>query len=67
MDNNTLVNFSEIVENLHEIDKTEPGKNVYNINLKNFNDGKDTIGLRCLNKMISIEPNDGRNYTMLGY
>lgn len=183
MDNNTLVNFSEIVENLHEIDKTEPGKNVYNITLKNygyllvvkylgeyrdiliekkeflnyifktigvydktkdlfskevlvetdigkswfsiqnelfgywveelkerdsaliyirvygsmgdipenkwiftinafnseyynglweealknFNDGKDTIGLRCLNKMISIEPNDGRNYAMLGY
>jgi hypothetical protein len=35
--------------------------------MKNFNDGKDTIGLRCLYKMISINPNDGRNYAMLGY
>lgn len=35
--------------------------------LNNFNEGKDTIGLRCVRKLISLDPNDGRNYAMLGF
>lgn len=30
-----------------------------------FDKGKDTIGLRCVKKMISLDPTDGRNYAML--
>ncbi len=35
--------------------------------MNNFNDGKDTIGLRCVKKLISLDPNDGRNHAMLGF
>ncbi len=35
--------------------------------LNNFNDGKDTIGLRCVKKLITLNPNDGRNHAMLGF
>lgn len=35
--------------------------------LNNFNNGNDTIGLRCVKKLISLNPNDGRNYAMLGF
>lgn len=35
--------------------------------INNFNDAKDTIGLRCVNQLISLDPNDGRNYAMLGF
>lgn len=35
--------------------------------LYNFDNDKDTIGLRCLFKLISLDPNDGRNYAMLGH
>jgi tetratricopeptide (TPR) repeat protein len=35
--------------------------------LSNFNNNKDTVGLRCLKKMISLNPGDGRNYAMMGY
>jgi tetratricopeptide (TPR) repeat protein len=29
-----------------------------------FNNGKDTIGLRCVKKLMSLDPKDGRNYAM---
>ncbi len=35
--------------------------------LNNFNNGKDTLGVRCVKKLISLNPSDGRNYAMLGY
>lgn len=35
--------------------------------LNNFNNKKDTIGLRCVKKLISLDPDDGRNYAMLGF
>ena len=35
--------------------------------MNNFNNGKDTIGLRCVKKLISLDPNDGRNHAMLGF
>lgn len=35
--------------------------------MNNFNNGKDTIGLRCVKKLISLDPNDGRNLAMLGF
>ena len=35
--------------------------------INNFNNGKDTIGLRCIKKLISLDPKDGRNHAMLGF
>jgi len=35
--------------------------------LNNFNDGKDTIGLRCVNKLMAFDPKDGRNYALKGF
>jgi hypothetical protein len=35
--------------------------------LNTLNIGKDTIGVRCIKKLISLNPSDGRNYAMLGY
>jgi tetratricopeptide (TPR) repeat protein len=35
--------------------------------LNTFSNEKDTIGVRCVKKLISLNPNDGRNYAMLGY
>jgi hypothetical protein len=35
--------------------------------LDNFNNGKDTMGVRCVKKLISLNPSDGRNFAMLGF
>jgi hypothetical protein len=35
--------------------------------LDNFNKEKDTIGLRCVKKLISLDPSDGRNYAILAW
>lgn len=35
--------------------------------IANFENNNDTIGLRCVKKLISLNPKDGRNYAMMAY
>lgn len=35
--------------------------------LKSFNDKDSNNGLNCIDKLIELNPNDGRNYSALGY
>lgn len=40
---------------------------LWNEALDNLSDGKDTVGLRCIHQLISLDPDDGKNYAMLAF
>lgn len=40
---------------------------LWDVALNNLRENKDLIGLSCLNKLIEINPKDGRNYSVYGY